>query len=108
LKLLSYLYGNSKWGIPLGGMMRPSLVIFTDSDWAGDEVSRQSTTGEITFFRGSPVAWSSRRIKSTIAISSTEAEIHASVEGFKRALYIQPILEEMGYEDVQQFTVVIG
>ena len=46
---------------------------FCDSDWAGDQDTRRSTTGFLAFMAGGPIAWQSR-LQTTIAASSMEAE----------------------------------
>ena len=50
-----------------------NIVCFTDSDYAGDEVSRQSVSGYIIYVRAVPVMWRSKAQQS-VTLSSTEAE----------------------------------
>jgi hypothetical protein len=60
LRVLSYLFGSSSWGIPLGESMPAKLVTFVDSDWAGDLDDRKSTGAAVMFYRGGPIFWQSR------------------------------------------------
>ena len=102
------MYGSSKWGVPLGGQVSTSLISYVDSDWAGDEVDRKSTAGNVLFYKACPISWGSKKIQSTVSLSSTEAEVHAMVDGMKSILHIQPIISEIGYSNPEQFSVIIG
>ena len=62
--------------------------VFVDSDSAGDEISRKSTTGVVIKYGGYTVKTYSRNQK-TIALSSAEAELYAIVSGVSEALGIQ-------------------
>ena len=65
------------------------LVIFCDSDWAGDP-SYRSTTGALAFYNGAPIAWSSKLQavagRDVTALSSGEAEFYALATGTRMAL----------------------
>ena len=71
------------------------LVLFTDSDWAGDKDSRKSVTGYGLFVLGCPVVWKSRQ-QAIVALSSAEAEIIACTEAVKEIKFIVNVLETMG------------
>ncbi len=57
-----------------------NIIVFTDSDWAGDTVTRKSTSG------GGVVCWGSHtiscwcKLQSNIALSSSEAELNAALK----------------------------
>jgi hypothetical protein len=71
-------------------------VIFVDSDWAGDVADRKSTAAHVVFYKGCP-SWNSRKIVSTVSLSSTEAE--GTCDGGRAReslLYLQPMVEEVG------------
>jgi hypothetical protein len=72
-----------------------NLVVYTDSDWAGDKENRHSVTGYIMFLMGVPVMWKSR-LQRTVALSSTEAEYYAISETAKEIKFIFQILESIG------------
>ena len=65
-----------------------SLVVYTDSNWAGEKVDRKSTGGFIVVFDGRPVTWQSKK-QSVIALSSTEAEYYALGEATREALFLR-------------------
>jgi hypothetical protein len=58
----------------------PPLVIMSDSDWAGDEETRKSTSGGLLRYGGHLI---SHRCKTqaTVALSSGEAELNTIVKG---------------------------
>lgn len=71
-----------------------TLIVYSDSDYAGDVESRRSTTGYVCFLNGGPIAWCSPR-QPIVALSSTEAEFIAAAESIKEVLYLKSLIEEM-------------
>jgi hypothetical protein len=68
---------------------------YCDSDWAGDHISRKSTTGYVFTINGSPVVWYSKK-QQVNALSSTEAEYVASAEAVKECLWLKQLLTDIG------------
>ena len=68
---------------------------YSDSDWAGDVVSRKSISGWCIFLCNSLVAWKSRGQKCT-ALSSTEAEYVALSELCVEVLHVRSLLAFLG------------
>ena len=73
-----YLLGNPRlvqlfrWQSAAG-----ALHTYTDSDWAGDKITRKSTSGGIVFKWNHAIKpWSSNQ--TVIALSSAEAELYAA------------------------------
>ena len=62
------------------------LVIYTDSDWAGERGDCKSTGGHVSIINGRPVSWQSKK-QSTVARSSTESEYYALTEAVSEALF---------------------
>ena len=71
--------------------------VTVDSDWAGDKVSRKSTTGTVLKFGDHTVKTYSRNQR-TIALSSGEAELYAIVSGVAEAFGIQSIVRDFGLD----------
>ena len=59
---------------------------YSDSDWAGDEDTRRSTTGYVFFMQHGPISWATKR-QPTVALSSTEAEYMALTTACQEALW---------------------
>ena len=72
-----------------------SILCFTDSDYAGDEVSRRSVSGYIISVHGVPVQWRSKSQQS-VTLSSTEAEWIALSEAVKDIMFLKYLCESMG------------
>ena len=47
------------------------MVVFMDSDYAGDPVSRRSIAGYIIYLHGVPLLWRSK-VQQSVTLSSTE------------------------------------
>ena len=92
-RILAYLQGTSTFGIRFGGV-KSDLIGFSDSDYAGDVDTRQSTSGFVFMLHGGPVAWSSQR-QSCVALSITEAEFIAACEATKEGVWLQRLVSEV-------------
>ena len=66
--------------------------MFSDADFAGDEVTGRSTTGVIATFAEGAVSWTSQ-LQKTTALSTTEAEIIAASEGAKELVWLNRLSE---------------
>ncbi|PKU72463.1 Retrovirus-related Pol polyprotein from transposon TNT 1-94 [Dendrobium catenatum] len=71
------------------------LTTYVDSDWAGDQKDRKSTTGYCTFLGSSLIFWSVKK-QSTIARSSTEAEYRALAVVAADLIWTRQLLQELG------------
>ena len=74
--------------------MEWKLLLYSDSDWAGDKDDRKSISGHILYVNGVPVTWSSRGQK-TVALSSAEAEYIAASEAVREVLFVVQMLDFM-------------
>jgi len=82
-------------------------TVYVDADWVGDMESRKSTAGMVVFCDFSPIDWRSNKIKGTISLSSTEAEVNAIAAAMRRLMYVHPIFEEKGYGGIAKSTRVM-
>ena len=82
------------FGITLMEGMAPEG--WTDAS-LGQEIDRKSRSGYLVFAFGSLVAWFSKK-QSTTALSSTEAELIAILEGIKEIKWLRDFLDELGFE----------
>jgi hypothetical protein len=73
--VLGYLHSTQSRGITFGTSKVP-LVVYCDSDFAGDKYNRKSRTGFVALAHGGPVTWCSKA-QTVMATSSTEAEYTA-------------------------------
>ena len=99
-RVLRYLAGTPGLGLICGeaGGRRESeeLMGFSDSDWGGDRVTRQSTTAFVFMVSGGAVSWESK-LQATVAKSSCEAEYMALCSAVSEAVYLRRLLSELGH-----------
>ena len=68
----------------------------TDSDWAGDEATRRSTSGKGVVLNGAhTISWWCK-LQATVALSSCEAELNASLKGAVERLNAQGLAKGFG------------
>ena len=73
------------------------LRVHTDSDWAGEAVTRRSTSGMV-IRRGSHLIRHSSTLQTSIGLSSAEAEYYAMTKGAACALGSQSMLRDWKIE----------
>ncbi len=71
------------------------LLAFSDADWATENVTRRSQSGGIIMLGGTPIVWISVQ-QTTVALSSTEAELNALREVTKQVLWTRNVMSELG------------
>jgi len=74
---------------------RWELIVYSDSDWAGDKDTRKSVTGFLIFLNGVLIVWRSKSQKA-VALSSLEAELCACAEAAKESKFIVQLMLTMG------------
>ena len=73
------------------------LQIYTDSDWAGDKLTRRSTSGGMVCWGRSVLkSWSTRQ--TVVARSSGEAEFYALSKSASEALGVRSIAQDFGWD----------
>ncbi|KFZ24291.1 hypothetical protein V502_01231 [Pseudogymnoascus sp. VKM F-4520 (FW-2644)] len=103
-RIFAYLKKDPGKGIVYSGKHGLQLTGFVDSDFAGCEDSRKSTTGWVFTLAGGPVSWSSQRQK-TVATSTMDAEYIAGAEAAKEAVWIRNFINDLRIPQVHIDTV---
>ena len=67
---------------------------YCDSDWAGDEESRKSTSGEVLVLGGTVIETGSHTQQGTPATSSAEAEIRSLTHCAQSAVHVKNLCEQ--------------
>ncbi|GAA0155389.1 hypothetical protein LIER_38075 [Lithospermum erythrorhizon] len=91
--ILRYLAGTSTLGITIQPSSNMSIKVFSDSDWAGCQATRRSTTGLYILFGKTIVSWSSKK-QPTISKSSREAEYRALATTVTEVTWVQFLLRD--------------
>ena len=68
-----------------------TLEVFTDSEWACDQVTRKSTSGAVIMAEGMRLHAHSRG-QAAVALGSCEAEVAAASDNIMEALLLQEVL----------------
>ena len=93
-RILRYLKGTKDYKLCYRRNDSTSMFACCDADWASS-FDRKSTTGFAIFVNGNFVSWSSKK-QSTVALSSTEAEIIAATETVREIIWIRQLLSSFG------------
>jgi hypothetical protein len=83
-----------------------NMVVYTDSDWAGDKEDRRSVSGYVVFLLGVPIPWKSMSQKS-VTLSSSEAEYFAMSKVVKDVRFIVMVLESLSTKVETPITVKV-
>ena len=71
------------------------IVVYTDSDWAGDIETRKSTSGGVVCRGRHTISWWCK-LQSNIALSPCEAELNAALKGAVEGLNVQRLAASLG------------
>ncbi|KAH9769282.1 hypothetical protein KPL71_011940 [Citrus sinensis] len=100
-RILRYIRGTSDVALCYGGS-EFTVRGYVDSDFAGDLDKRKSTTSYVFTLAGAAISWVSK-LQTVVALSTTEAEYMAATQACKEAIWIQRLLEELGYKQQKIF-----
>jgi hypothetical protein len=92
-RILRYLRGTSNLKLKLFPQGN-NLVAFADSDWAGDILTRKSTSGYLVFYADCLISWKSKR-QHTVALSTLEGEFYALAGAIQEIIWEKNLLKEL-------------
>jgi hypothetical protein len=101
-RILRYLNGTRNFGL-LYTKGNNELVGYSDSNYAGDQETRKSTTGYVFQMGNNTITWNSKR-QQTVALSTCEAEYMALNHTVCEGIWIRKLLKELGI--VQPITTI--
>ena len=96
-QIFRYLKGTMDHGCRYerGTELKPLLLGYSDSDFAGDVEDRKSTTGAVYFVGGNVVTWSSQKQK-TVTLSSCEVEYVAAATAACQGVWLSRLVGDKG------------
>jgi hypothetical protein len=97
--VLRYLKGTMDYGLRYDVDCEIRLHGYTDSDWAGSVADQKSTSGCCFSLGSGMISWFSRK-KSSVALSTTEAEYIAMCSTSSEAVWLQKLLARSFGESV--------
>ncbi|GFY76314.1 retrovirus-related Pol polyprotein from transposon TNT 1-94 [Trichonephila inaurata madagascariensis] len=93
-RILRSLNGTKMCGIMYLSVSSATLESYSDSDYAGDPLTRRSTSGMVFKYNGDAIARRSHR-QNRIALSTTEKEFIAANQAAKEAIWLNNLLKEL-------------
>ena len=105
-QILRYVRGTLNYGCRYVRGGSGELLGYSDSDHAGDQGDRKSTSGNVFFLGENPISWTSQKQK-VVAISSCEAEYVAAAVATCQGLWLSRLLCEMKGEEPTKFKLLI-
>ena len=100
-RVLRYIKGMIDYGLKFEASNHDQIELCSYADWAGDVVTRKSTSGYVFQIGKSMISWRSNR-QSVIALSSTEAEYISLFTGTQEVTWLSRMLCSVGFK--QQIT----
>ena len=100
LRVIKYVMDTRNRGLKIAPEMNElmwELIVYSDSDWAGDKDNRRSVGGYMIFLNGVLISWRSK-LQKVVSLSSAEAEFYACTEAVKEVPFILQILRFLGIE----------
>ena len=98
LRVIRYVFNIKKLGLrikPTGNSNKPwEIIYFSNSNYAGDTLTRQSISGFIHYVLNVLVSWQSKSQKS-VSLSSSKAEYIALSKAVKEVMFFEQLLESM-------------
>jgi hypothetical protein len=93
---LRYIRGTTDLCLEFDAAAAEHLVLgYADADWGGCLETRRSTTGYLFKTYGGIIGWKSKR-QSTMALSTTQAEVLAVTDATRQAEWLRQFLEDIG------------
>ncbi|KAI5348310.1 hypothetical protein L3X38_001197 [Prunus dulcis] len=99
-RVLRYIQGTLDFGIEFIKGKSATLIGYCDSDWAGSEDDRRSTSGYAFTLGSGMFSWASIK-QNTVALSTAEAEYVSAAEATSQAKWLRFVLEDFGEEQVE-------
>jgi len=93
LKIFRYLMYTKNYGIKIEKGI--NLKVYVDADFAGDSITRKSTSGLLMMMGKTPTSWFSK-LQHCVSTSTAEAEYYSLSECAKHSLWYKNLLNELG------------
>lgn len=92
-RILRYIKGTLHQGLMfVPGSLK--LTAYSDADWAGDQITRRSTTGFCLYLGPNLISWCAKK-QHTVARSSTEVEYRALAQCTTELTWVHQLLVDL-------------
>ena len=99
-RILRYIAGTAEYGILYSSNSEFKLIGFADSDFAGSQDDRNSTSGYVFNLGSGAIAWSSKK-QQIVTLSSAEAEYVAATSAACQSVWMRRILSDLQHAQNQ-------
>ncbi|PNX98724.1 retrotransposon-related protein [Trifolium pratense] len=104
-RILRYLKGTINYGVLYDkGSLNMKLEGWTDSDYAGDNDDRKSTSSYVFKLGYGEISWSSKK-QPIVTLSTTEAEYVAAASRACQGVWLGKILQQLGQKQEKSSTI---
>ena len=93
-RVLQFLYNTKHRKLTLGGVERPLLTLFCDTDFASCELTRKSVECYHIYMGNGCIMWSAKQ-QGRVAQSTGEAEFIAMTPGCNMVVWLRTLLSEL-------------
>ncbi|XP_022026580.1 uncharacterized mitochondrial protein AtMg00810-like [Helianthus annuus] len=93
-RILRYVKGTLSYGLTFDRPPSPTLVGYSDADWARCIETRRSTYGYSIYLGGNLVSWSAKK-QPTVARSNCESEYRAMANTTTKIIWLTHLLREL-------------
>jgi hypothetical protein len=93
-RILRYVKGTTKFGMFYRKGGDTEFCGYTDSDYAGDQDDRKSTSSYVFMMNSSAISWSSKK-QPVVTLSTTEAEFIVAASGACQVVWLRRILKSL-------------
>ncbi|KAG6384847.1 hypothetical protein SASPL_153666 [Salvia splendens] len=105
-RILQYLKGTIGYGLSYSAANDYRLVGYNDSDWAGDNDDRKSTSGYVFYMGDTTFTWMSKK-QPIVTLSTCEAEYVAATFSVCHAIWLRSLLSELGWPQKEPTTICV-
>ena len=96
-RALRYVKGTIGIGVFYKKGGKQEFLGYTDSDYAGDQDDRKSTSGYVFLMSSGAVSWSSKK-QPVVTLSTTEAEFISAASSACQVVWLRRILKELCHD----------
>ena len=93
-RILRYLKGTIDLAITYVRTYDDQLIGYSDADWAGDQDSRKSTSGNLFLLGSGAITWASKK-QTSVALSTVEAEYISLCLATQEVAWIRQLFDEL-------------
>lgn len=103
-RIIRYIKGTLNYGLLYTKSESAVCVGYSDSDWAGEQSDRKSTSGFSFQLSGASISWNSSKQK-CVALSTAEAEYMALSNATQEAVWLKQFFEDLNVSSGQPITI---